>query len=164
MILTNNYQFWGDHVFLSPITNVTKHLHTLLIITCKFNPIHEKVQYLYKNGKKWYLYILFLYYAFPTAYMVLVRNGDGSASNRSGGSGRQLSQKVYFNYCLQWLNFNFHQCHGFKFKNFKLKKILLPRCKPNGCMKRFKILKEQPVYLKLALISFWSKSTEWWPF
>ena len=36
--------------------------------------------------------------------------------------------------------------------------IPLPWCRPNGCMKQFKILLEQPVCLKLALISFWQKS------
>ena len=39
-----------------------------------------------------------------------------------------------------------------------LKINLLPRCRPNGCMKRFKIFGEKAVYLKLVLICFWQKS------
>ena len=43
-----------------------------------------------------------------------------------------------------------------------LKKILLPRYRPKGHMKWFKIVKEQCVYLKLALISFWTKFCQNW--
>ena len=95
--------------------------------------------------------------------MVLVWNGNGA----SDASGCQLSQNsqaiskfcIYLTYCLDWFNFNFHQYYGFKFKS--LKQILWSRCRLNGCMKRLKILYEQPDLI-LALISFWQKSGQNW--
>ena len=45
--------------------------------------------------------------------------------------------------CLEWLNFNFHQCYGFKLK--VLKNLVVT-------------VQAQPVYLKLALKSFGQKS------
>ena len=66
---------------------------------------------------------------------------------------------------LFWLiKFKFHQYYGFKFKSFKsFKKTLWSLYRPKRCMKRFKILELQSVYLKLALISFWQKSGQNWP-
>ena len=62
----------------------------------------------------------------------------------------------YFTYCLDWSNFNFHQCYGLKFK------ILKKSCyHSTGRMAEWNHLKGT-TYLKLALISFWQKSGQNW--
>ena len=50
---------------------------------------------------------------------------------------------------LDWLNFNYHQWYGFKFKTLK-----------TSC---YHSTGEQPVYLNLSLVRFWQKFCQNWP-